>query len=82
MAKRLCDICLKIDEGTRHLTYHPADAIPVNPAAVTAVLEAPGLTTDERATMLADVYDTRDEHHHHECGAANGCGVCLEVQKG
>lgn len=81
MARRLCDVCLKIDDKTRHVTYHPADAIPVNPDAVKAVLDADGLTTEERAAILADVYDVRDERHHHACGKATGCDVCATIKE-
>jgi hypothetical protein len=77
--QRICDLCRVIDEAPRHITYHPAGAIPVDQEAVKAVLAADGLTADERAVILADVFDTADERHHLACGKSAGCTDCQEV---
>lgn len=74
---RICDICRAIDDQPRHITYHPAGAIPVDQEAVKAVLAAQGLGDDERATILTDVFDTADERHHFQCGASKGCADCV-----
>lgn len=75
--KRICDRCRVIDETPRHITYHPAGAIPVDQETVKLVVTDPGLTEEERSVILADVLDTADERHHFECGAKNGCADCV-----
>lgn len=70
----ICDICGGIDTAPKHVVAYLGQAvIDPKPEHVKAAIEAEGLTTDQRAAILADVYDIDTNRRHITCCAASGC---------